>query len=442
MRAAIREGDITQNPTTPWRGGPLSALDKGAPAEAAQIPLQEVGNHHWNILREDIPLPVAVLKDEALRSNSAWMRRFLALTGARIAPHGKTSMAPALFDLQIRDGAWAITLSTPHQIRVARHFGFNRIFLANQLVGRSAIEYVFRALQTDPSLELYCLVDSTALVSQLTAAARRLGARRQLDVLVELGFDNGRTGCRTNAQALSVARAVAESEHLRLCGVEGFEGLIRGPTPQERLQATDAFLTRIVEVAQECSAAGLFGGAEILLSAGGSAYFDRVVEKLSLASLSKPFAVVIRSGCYLTLDSLMYKRAFASLSARAPHLAEQLGELRPALEVWAYVQSRPEQCLVLASLGKRDVSYDDMPLPLAWFRPGFASAPSPLLPGHEVVRLDDQHCYLTVPAESPLQVGDMIGLGVSHPCLTFDKWRVLHRVDDSYNVLDSIRTFF
>jgi D-serine dehydratase len=41
-----------------------------------------------------------------------------------------------------------------------------------------------------------------------------------------------------------------------------------------------------------------------------------------------------------------------------------------------------------------------------------------------------------------LRVGDMIGFDISHPCLTFDRWRYLALVDTDYNVLDLIETFF
>ena len=34
------------------------------------------------------------------------------------------------------------------------------------------------------------------------------------------------------------------------------------------------------------------------------------------------------------------------------------------------------------------------------------------------------------------------GLGISHPCTTFDKWRVISVVDDAYNVVDVITTRF
>ncbi len=117
--------------------------------------------------------------------------------------------------------------------------------------------------------------------------------------------------------------------------------------------------------------------------------------------------------------------------------------LQAALEVWAAVQSRPEPDLAFATLGKRDVSHDwDMPKPLKWLRPSAMNAPEPLPEGHSVVRLNDQHAYLKIPTQSPLRVGDLVGFGISHVCTTFDKWRCLLVVDDSYRVTGAVRTFF
>jgi D-serine dehydratase len=35
-----------------------------------------------------------------------------------------------------------------------------------------------------------------------------------------------------------------------------------------------------------------------------------------------------------------------------------------------------------------------------------------------------------------------VGLGISHPCTTFDKWRVIWVVDDAYDVVDAVTTRF
>ncbi|MBE7183228.1 MAG: amino acid deaminase [Methylobacterium mesophilicum] len=425
----------------PWEA-PLTALDKGVPALAVPLPLDEVAAQNWKLLAEDLPLPVAVLRESALRNNSAWMRHFLDRAGANIAPHGKTSMAPALFDLQVADGAWAITVSTPQHFAVACAFGYRRIFMANQLVGRRAIADVIARLKASPAVEFFCLVDDVSNVAVLAEAVREGGLGRPLNVLVELGYVGGRTGCRSAEGGLIVARAVAaERDALCLVGIEGFEGLLYNDGAPEAMAQVDALLDSMVAVAQEADAQGLFGSAEILLSAGGSAYYDIVARRLTEARLSRPHRVVIRSGCYITHDSHMYVRARKALGRRDPALAAT-GTLEPALEVWAYVQSRPEREKAIVAFGKRDSSYDDPPIALKWFRPGLHSDPQAMPSGHEVLRLNDQHCHFKVPPDSPLRTGDMIGFGISHPCLTFDKWRVMHLVDDGYRITGSVRTYF
>lgn len=426
------------------RHAPLTPLDKGVPGGIGQVSLEDVATKGWNILAEDVPLPAAVIRRDALMHNGRWMRRFLAGCGADIAPHGKTTMSPSLFDLQLADGAWAITVGTPHQLQVARGFGHSRLFLANQLVGRSAIEHVVRELRDDPAFEFFCLVDSVENVETLASAGRRLGLERPMNVLVEIGYEGGRTGCRSVDKALAVARAVVASGGvLALAGVEGFEGLLRGETNAATLDLVEGFLDRLIEVALRCAAEDLFDADPVLLSAGGSAHFDVVARKLRGADLGRATRVLLRSGCYITHDAVMYERARDALRERDPELADTDGGLRPALEVWAYVQSRPEAGKLIAGLGKRDISYDDPPVPRAWFRPdGSMRAPQALSDGTVVTRLNDQHSHLAVPAASPLAVGDMLCFGISHPCLTFDKWRAIYVVDEHYRIVDAIRTYF
>lgn len=420
----------------------IDDLDKGAPGSGFATNVDDVGGKGWNILLEDLPFPIAIAKDEALRGNSAWMRDFLARTGTMIAPHGKTSMAPALFRIQLDDGAWAITLSTPHQIRVARAHGISRIFLANQLMGGKAVHYVLQQLADDRQFEFYCLVDSIEHVRQLDAHCAAFSADARLNVLVEIGFADGRTGCRTNDGAMAVARAVGGSKHLKLCGIEGFEGIIRGETPEARNEHVRSFLDRMVEVAEACAEERLFDGSTILLTAGGTSFFDLVVDRLRRARIDPSPTVLTRSGCYLTFDSHMFKAALERMKLRSPEAVEGLGDLRPALEVWAYVQSRPEPDVLIVGLGKRDISYDDLPLPIRLHRPGQSAAPQQIDGLAKAFRIDDQHCYIRVDPAADIAVGDLMGFGISHPCLTFDKWRVIYRVDERYDVVGAFRTYF
>jgi D-serine dehydratase len=421
---------------------PVDPTTKGWPGRPA-LPLREVGNQGWNLLRGDLPLPVALIKASALSHNSRWMRSFLEHFGVSICPHGKTTMAPQLFARQLGDGAWGITVATVQQLRVCRRFGVQRVVLANQLVGRQAIGEVLAELRADATFWFACLVDSVELVEQLATQARSFGHEQPLQVLLEGGYRGGRTGCRSVEQALAVARAAAAAPELALIGIEGFEGLIARPTPGETAAVVEAFLASLVEIAQACAAEDLFAPGKILLSAGGSAFFDQVTSAFRTAGLKREVEIVLRSGCYLTHDSKMYRQFFDQMRDRAPDI-DRLGDgLQAALELWAYVQSMPERGLAIATLGKRDVSFDvDMPVPEQWFRPGIHDRPQALGAGFAVTGLNDQHAYLTLPDDSPLRVGDMLSFGISHPCTTFDKWQLLYVVDDNYRVIEGIRTFF
>ena len=422
---------------------PLESDVKSLPHNATGLLLADVPKQHWNVLAEQLPLPCAVIKQRALESNAAWMQYFLKKENVLLAPHGKTTMAPQLFDLQLRYGAWGLTVATVQQLKVCRHFGAQRILMANQLLAVGDIEYVAGEVQRDASFEFYSLVDSVTGVERLQRVLERLGQVEPLRVLVEVGVPGGRTGCRNKEQAMRVAEKAARQSRLSLYGVECYEGIISDADPQTAERRVMALLQRAASVCGECQSRRLFADSDnILLSAGGSAWFDRVASALGRAS-SQSVRVIVRSGCYLTHDSLFYARHFRNVRARYSGKEGLQGSLRPALEVWAYVQSVPEAGLAILNLGKRDVSHDiDVPVPEQWFRPGLMQRPRPMAGAATITALHDQHACLRFPESMKVAVGDMVALGISHPCTTFDKWRLLWLVDDDYNVTGGIRTFF
>ncbi|SLN58436.1 amino acid deaminase [Oceanibacterium hippocampi] len=415
---------------------------KGYPPARPSVALGEIGSLGLNLLRGDLPFPVAVIDRAALEHNSDWMRRFTEAFGVRIAPHGKTTMSPALFHRQLADGAWAITVATAQQLKVCRDHGIGRVVMANQLVDEASIAYVLDQMAGDPDFEFYSLVDSPALAARLAARHRAAGLGRPLRLLLEIGYEGGRTGCRNLEQVQAVRAAVREAGGaLSLAGVEGFEGMIAGADAAARDRNIRAFSARIVEAATLLAADGAFGDGPVILSAGGSAFFDIVAGDLAAARIGAPVLTVIRSGCYLTHDSRMYRDYFEQLRHRTPE-AGSLGEgLRPALEVWAMVQSRPEPGLAICTMGRRDVSFDaDLPVPWHVARAGEGARAAP--EGWRVSGLNDQHAYLRIPEDAALAVGDLVGFGVSHPCTTFDRWQLVYLREADYSISGAIRTFF
>lgn len=418
---------LAATPVEPWT--------KGVPPQRAPLALGAIGRQGWNVLAGDLTMPAAVLRQSALHRNSAAMRAFLAAHAMAIAPHGKTTMAPQLYALQHDDGAWGITISTVQHLAVCQRFAFDRVIIANELVGRAEIDAAFAALVATPELELYCLVDSVEGVERLAAGGRRSGALQRINALVEVGATGGRAGCRTLEAALAVARA-AKDAGLPLRGVEGFEGVL-GDTA-----AVDRFLDFLCDTAEAIFAGGLFADGPILLTAGGTVYFDRVARRLPQGGgLGGRARIVSRSGCYLTHDSGVIAEAIAALSARDPGIAADA--FAPALLVFTHVQTRPEPGKAILAMGRRDAGTDaGLPVPLLVYRPGRDAAPVPADPAFRVTGLNDQHTHLACPPDSDLAVGDIVAFGVSHPCTTFDKWQVLFVVDDEWNVVDAIRTFF
>ena len=317
-----------------------------------------------------------------------------------------------------------MTAATVQQAAVMRAAGARRVIVANQLVGAAEIAWLER--ERAAGLEAFCLVDSPAGVARLDAGLAAAGAARPLAVLIELG--GTRAGCRTDAEARAVAAAVAGAPRLVLAGVEGFEGAVGGDREPATLAAVDAFLDRIAALTRALDAGGAFAGvAEIVASAGGSALFDRVAERLRFPDgLSRPVRVVLRSGCYLTHDDGLYARV------------SPLPALRPALELWAQVLSCPEPGLAIAGFGKRDAPYD---LGLPVVREVRRGGGAPAAHGLCVTSLNDQHAFVR-DEHGALAVGDVLVCGISHPCTAFDKWSLIPVLDDADVVIGAVRTLF
>ncbi len=387
----------------------------------------------WNLLREDVSLPAAVLYQERVMHNLVWMQNFIAEYGLKLAPHGKTTMTPALFKLQMQAGAWGITLATAHQVGVAYAHGVRRVLMANQLVGRENMAIISRLL-VDREFEFFCLVDSAAQAEQL---GRFFAGRDQrLQVLLEVGVTGGRTGMRDKPQLEALLKQLERWPSLALCGVEMYEGVLSEEADIRQ------FLARTVEVARKLQAEDRFECRPFLLSGAGSAWYDVVAEEFKGAGFGTDAEVVLRPGCYLTHDAGVYEQAQRKILERNPVAARLRSGLLPALEVWAYVQSVPEPPKAIVALGKRDAAFDlGLPVPVVHFRPGWAM-PVKAAPHWHVAKMMDQHAYLEISEGDDVRVGDMIGFGVSHPCLTFDKWRAVLMLDGNYDVVDVLPTFF
>lgn len=386
-----------------------------------------------NLLAEEVCLPAALVKKTALENNIAWMQRYADTRGISLAPHGKTTMTPWIFQAQQRAGAWGIGVGSAWQASAAMASGIERVLMVNQLVGQANMQVVSQLKAHYRAVDFLCCVDSLANARTLSAF---FSARQQtLDVLIELGVPGGRCGCRSVDAALALAQEVATLPGLTLRGLELYEGVLHGDDPQPQVEA---LLRQAAGLA--CQMAPLVEG-EFILTGAGTVWYDVVCNVWLAAQKPDRCRVVIRPGCYITHDMGIYEIARQELIARDPIACDLGGDLTSALELMAMVQSVPEADRAVVNFGKRDCAFDaGLPQPVAHYRHGKALP----LQADEIVSVGimDQHCMLRLAPGCDVQVGDIVVFGTSHPCLTFDKWKTLLLVDDEYNVLEELDTLF
>lgn len=415
----------------PPRDAWVDLTTKGFPAVDRPIPLVAVAEQGWTLA--DLLPPVLVLRETALAHNIALMADYCASQGVELAPHGKTTMAPQLWRRQLDAGAWGISAATVAQARVMLAAGVRRVLIANEVTDPQAVRWIAAKVR-DPDVQIVCSVDSRRAVELLAEGLE--SAPRPLPVLVELGHAGGRTGSRTLEDAVEVARLVRTKPELALAGVTGFEGTVCDERAPACLEAVRAFLDRLASLTVRLHTDGLVETEETWVSAGGSAFFDLVVEHLpTTSSGGVADRVLLRPGRYVTHDSGENER----VSPFAHHDPER--RFHPAIEAWGAVLSRPEPDLAILNFGRRDVPFDgDLPVPFSLRR----NADDPLnVAGTLVVeRLNDQHAFCRVAPSTPIEPGDLVGCGVSHPCTAFDKWRVIPVLDDGDRVVNAIATYF
>ncbi|MEE5062970.1 amino acid deaminase [Pseudomonas alliivorans] len=385
-------------------------------------------------LVSDVSLPALVIHQPALDHNIRWMQTFVTNSGAELAPHGKTSMVPALFRRQIEEGAWGMTLATAVQTQAAYAHGVRRILMANQLVGQPNMALIAELL-ADSTFEFHCMVDHPDNVAALGKFFGERGLR--LNVMIEYGVPGGRCGCRTEAQVLELADAVLAQPSLALTGIEGYEGVIHG---DHAISGIKAFAASLVRLAVDLQDKGAFALDRPIVTASGSAWYDLIAEAFDAQAVRERFLSVLRPGSYVVHDHGIYKDAQCCVLDRRAELSEAL---RPALEIWAHVQSMPEPGFAVIAMGKRDVAYDaGLPNPLRRYKAHVMPASGDDVSNCKVTAVMDQHAFMTVAPGCELKVGDIIAFGTSHPCLTFDKWRSGCLVDDDLRVIEPFSTYF
>jgi D-serine deaminase-like pyridoxal phosphate-dependent protein len=403
----------------------ISANHKGFPIWAHGATIESFLATKPHLFTSDFQFPVMIVHERALDHNVARMAKYCHDLGVSLAPHAKTSMSPQIAARQVDAGAYALTVANFNQANIFLNFGFKRIFIANEVVERSSIREIARQ-NANSEVEIIFYIDSFNGLKIAQDAIFDMHTAK-LDIFLEIGAPGGRTGIRSNELLAELLVEIAKDARILIRGVSGFEGAVPGGNRDaEGIEKLRIFLRQIVASAK--TVAPYLKGEEMIITAGGSSFFDYVVEEF--ARYDGPVRIVLRSGGYVSHDSVHYEGMYPFMSA------PEADRFLPALEIWARVLSIPEPELAILNYGKRDVGNDlDNPVPTKSY--------SSVLSEFEAVveQLNDQHAFMAIKKNS-LKVGDIVGAGISHPCTNFDKWRLIPVVSDNYDVVDCVHTFF
>lgn len=408
----------------------MSELSKGS---GCIKQLQQTG---WDIFKEQVSLPVAVIKQDKIKKNAKWMADFTAKHNMLLAPHGKTTMSTELFKIQLDAGAWGITLATVAQVINAFEAGITRVIMANQLVGKFHFEQIAKWLESS-KVEFYCFADS---IENLTDIGEFFAERNlSVNVLLEVGIKGGRCGLRSAKDISSLVATCEQYTSLELMGIAFYEGVIGG---ENAAQQVKVFVDEVSTLAKRLQVENRYNTDKPIITGAGSAWYDVVAKTLYDNSCSDNFNIILRPGCYLIHDTGIYQKAQQAIMARSQVACDIPGDLENSLSIWAYVLSLPEPGLAIIGMGKRDVAFD-AGLPTAELIYSVKTNQLRAVnSAFKVEKVMDQHCMLRYSDDQPLRVGDMMSFSTSHPCLTFDKWRQIGIVEDEWVITKTISTQF
>jgi D-serine deaminase-like pyridoxal phosphate-dependent protein len=336
--------------------------------------------------RAELVTPALVLDIDAAQRNIDHMASELkSIGGATIRPHYKTHKSPDLARRQLAAGARGLSMATVWEAAILAAAGMDDLFVVNTVAHPAKLR-AMAGLARDH--RILVAVDEVPNAEALSAAATAAGSTLGIMVEVDTGMD--RCGVDSAADALALARRVADLPGLRFEGITGYEGhcsLTRdNDLRHERQREAMAFFTGVAALLE---ADGI--GCPIR-SAGGIATWNWTA--------AFPGMTEIQAGTYVVMDNfhgVMVPGFEHSLTIQATVISRQSGH-------------------VIVDAGSKSV----------------ADPADVTIVGHDlpVFRFDEEHGIFDATGGSALRVGDAVALVPGYSPSTVNWYDVYHVVQD------------
>jgi D-serine deaminase-like pyridoxal phosphate-dependent protein len=206
--------------------------------------------------REEVDTPALLLDLDAFEWNVAKMAGHLKARGKGFRPHGKTHKCPEIGRALAKAGAIGHCAAKLSEAEVFAAHGLKGLLITTQVLGRRKLERAVALAAAHP--DTIFVADAEPAVRDLDAAAAAFKGKRPVVVNVAVDLLYGRTGIAHGEPALELARTIEGLKHLKLAGLQAYDGGAAHTMGFEPRKArTEASMAKAIEVRQAFERAGL-----------------------------------------------------------------------------------------------------------------------------------------------------------------------------------------
>lgn len=171
---------------------------------------------------DDLDTPSMIVDLTQAETNLKKLMDKLLPTGLNIRPHLKTSKSAIVANKMAQAGAKGGCVAKISEAEVIADSGFDDLLITCEVVGSAKVMRLVELFRKHRNIRI--VVDSEVGASAINDALASSGIDEPITTLIDLDVGLHRTGVKPGEPALALARHVGGLKHLRLIGVQGYEG--------------------------------------------------------------------------------------------------------------------------------------------------------------------------------------------------------------------------
>jgi D-serine deaminase-like pyridoxal phosphate-dependent protein len=194
----------------------------------------------------ELETPALCVDLNKLEKNLTRMGQYVQQNGLKLRPHAKTHKIPEIAHMQLRSGAYGVTVAKTTEAAVMAESGVDHLLLAYPAYGKEKLNRLTEIARNGTHLTI--AIDDASTLEPLAAAAAAAGVR--FDILAELNVGMNRCGLADPKDILALAQKIDSAPGTRFAGLNLYPGHIwaRPDQQQEQLRLVDEHASVVIEM--------------------------------------------------------------------------------------------------------------------------------------------------------------------------------------------------